>query len=190
FLLYALRFEGWGWGAQHARTAVLFTTIIVPVQLAINLAYRLYQRLWRYSSIAELRSILFATLTAAVPIVLVGAVFLPASGLTATRVPLSVLFTHAVLSLGILATPRLLNRVGGLRGLAARTRANDRRVLIVGAGAAGQMIVKELRQNPRLQMKPVGFLDDDTAKHGLHLADVQVVGALADLTAAARRLQA
>src|SRR6516162_2466323 len=94
FVLYALRFEGWSWGPQHTRTAMVFTAIIVPVHLAINLAYRLYQRLWRYASIAELRSILFATLTAAIPIFLIGAIVLPASGLTATRVPLSVLFTQ------------------------------------------------------------------------------------------------
>src|SRR5262249_23772978 len=149
---------------------------------------RLYRRLWRYASIAELRSIVFAALTAAPLVFLIGAVLLPGTGLTATRVPLSVLFTHALLSLGILGTPRLLTRVGGLRGLDVRTRVNDRRVLIAGAGAAGQMIVKELRQNPSLQMVPVGLLDDDERKHGLHLADVEVVGNLADLPAVAARL--
>lgn len=190
FLLYSLRFEGWNWGPEHTRTAVLFALIVVPLHLATNHVYRLYQRLWRYASIAELRSIVSAALTAAPVAFIVGAVLLPASGLTATRVPLSVLFTHTLLSLGILGTPRLLTRMGGLRGLGVRTRASDRRVLIAGAGAAGQMIVKELRQNPSLQMVPVGLLDDDVTKHGLHLADVEVVGSLTDLTSVATRLDA
>jgi FlaA1/EpsC-like NDP-sugar epimerase len=190
FFLYALRFEGWTWGPLHTRTALLFTLIIVPVHLAINHAFRLYRRLWRYASIAELRSIFSSAASAAIPVFLIGGYLLPASGLTVTRVPLSVLFTHVVLSLGILATPRLFTRAGGLRRFALRTRETDRRVLVAGAGAAGQMIVKELRQNPTLQMTPVGFLDDDTTKHGLHLADVAVVGSLSSLTAAARRLDA
>ena len=190
FLLYALRFEGWHWGPEHIRTALLFTIIVVPVHLAINHAYRLYQRLWRYASIAELRSILFSAMTAAVPVCFIGAYVLPATGLTATRVPLSVLFTHTILSLGILGTPRLLSRVGGLRSLGSRTRRSDRPVLIAGAGAAGQMIVKELRQNTSLHMVPVGLLDDDISKHGLQLGDVKVVGALADLTDVARVLHA
>ena len=190
FLLYSLRFEGWHWGPHQSRTALLFTLIIVPVHLAINHAYRLYQRLWRYASIAELRSIVFAALTAAPIAFAIGAVLLPATHLTTTRVPLSVLFTHALLSLGILGTPRLLTRMGGIRGRGVRTRVNDRRVLIAGAGAAGQMIVKELRQNPSLQMVPVGLLDDDVSKHGLHLADVEVVGSLSDLATVATRLDA
>jgi FlaA1/EpsC-like NDP-sugar epimerase len=190
FLLYSLRFEGWHWGPAHSRAAVLFTLIVVPLHLATIYAYRLYQRLWRYASIAELRSIVFVTLTAAPLAFTIGAVLLPGTGLTATRVPLSVLFTYTILSLGIIGTPRLLTRMGSLRGLDVRTRAGDRRVLIVGAGAAGQMIVKELRQNPALEMKPVGLLDDDESKHGLHLADVEVVGSLADLTDVARRLEA
>jgi FlaA1/EpsC-like NDP-sugar epimerase len=56
-----------------------------------------------------------------------------------------------------------------------------RRVLIVGAGAAGGMIAKELHANPQLGMIPVGFVDDDSSKHRHVLHNTRVLGPLAKL---------
>jgi FlaA1/EpsC-like NDP-sugar epimerase len=60
-----------------------------------------------------------------------------------------------------------------------------RRVLVVGAGQAGTMVVREIRRNPQLRMAPVGFLDDDPAKHGKRVIGVPVLG---DTNALARVL--
>jgi FlaA1/EpsC-like NDP-sugar epimerase len=48
------------------------------------------------------------------------------------------------------------------------------RVLVVGAGDAGIAVVKELRANPRLGLIPVGFVDDDEAKQGMHIQGMPV----------------
>jgi FlaA1/EpsC-like NDP-sugar epimerase len=50
--------------------------------------------------------------------------------------------------------------------------------LIAGAGAAGQLVVKELQRNPQLGLQPIGFLDDDPAKVGMRLANLPVLGSL------------
>ncbi len=57
-----------------------------------------------------------------------------------------------------------------------KRRESDRNVLIVGAGAAGQMIAREIRENPTLGMVEVGFVDDDRAKIGTRIHGLKVMG--------------
>jgi FlaA1/EpsC-like NDP-sugar epimerase len=73
--------------------------------------------------------------------------------------------------------PRLMMRIAGWRSVRRRFKA-QRRVIIAGAGAAGEAVVRELRANPDLEMEPVGFVDDDVVKHGMRLANVPVLGPL------------
>jgi FlaA1/EpsC-like NDP-sugar epimerase len=175
---YALRFEGFSWEPAHARTAVIYTLAVLPLQIAIFSALGLYRRLWRYASIAELESVFVAVSTAAAASVMLGAVVLPALRLTPVRIPLSVLAIQSLLGFAVVATPRLIDRVAGWRSGRRRARAY-RRVLIAGAGAAGEMVVKELRTNPELGMQPIGFVDDDPNKQRMHLADLPIFGPLA-----------
>ena len=178
-LVYAMRFEGLGWGASHWRTALLFIAITIPISLAIHFVFGLYRRLWRYASIAELELIFLAGVTASLIAGVIGYSVLPGLGVTPTRVPISILFTNGLLTIGIIAAPRLLQRVGGWQSAERLLRqGNRRRTLIAGAGAAGQMMVREMRNNPQLGMLPVGFVDDDIAKHGLKLCGLPVFGAL------------
>jgi FlaA1/EpsC-like NDP-sugar epimerase len=177
---YALRFEGWSWLPEQKTTAVVFTSIAVPLSIGIFFAFGLYRRLWRYASIAELELIFAAGATAGVVWFALGAWFLPWSGLTPTRVPLLVLFCTSLLAFAIIGTPRLLMRISGWRSVRRQTKS-DRRVLIAGAGAAGEAVVRELRANPELGMQPVGFVDDDLQKHGMRLASLPVLGPLSML---------
>ena len=55
-------------------------------------------------------------------------------------------------------------------------------MIIVGAGAAGELIGKELLGHPQIGLQPVGFVDDDPRKHGHRMLDLPVLGALKDLT--------
>ena len=54
--------------------------------------------------------------------------------------------------------------------------AAQRHTLIVGAGVAGSVIVRELQRNPRLDYKPIGFLDDNRSKKGIKIHGVKVLG--------------
>ena len=69
-----------------------------------------------------------------------------------------------------------------------RSAATSRkRILIYGAGQAGRTLVAELRANPRLAYKAVGFVDDDAAKLGLRLHGLRVFGGRNDLASLVRR---
>jgi len=61
--------------------------------------------------------------------------------------------------------------------------AGARRVLVVGAGDAGALVVREMQKNPHLAMTPIGFLDDEAAKTGKRIHNVRVLGSIASLEA-------
>ena len=65
--------------------------------------------------------------------------------------------------------------------VAASRNKQSRRVLVYGAGAFGQLIVREMRANPHWQMNPVAFIDDDPMKAHRWILGVPVRGALEQL---------
>lgn len=190
FVVYALRFESFAWDPEHVRTAYAFAAVMLPVEIGILLAFGLYRRLWSFASIWELKLIFAAGVTASVAAWFIGAIFLPLSGLTDVRVPLPVLAMYSLFSIAVIATPRLLLRVTEKRYPQRRSTDGDRRVLIAGAGAAGQMVVKEIHSNPQLALTPVGFVDDDKGKLGLRLGNLRVLGLLHDIRDIAKRERA
>ena len=71
--------------------------------------------------------------------------------------------------------PRATGRLGRWP-FGEKNGAGGRRVLVVGAGDAGTMVVHEMQRNPQLGMEPVGFLDDDGVKVGKRVYGVPVLG--------------
>ncbi|MEP7176716.1 MAG: hypothetical protein ABI860_09210, partial [Gemmatimonadales bacterium] len=112
---YFVRFEGFDWGPLDLRTALLFVVFSVPVKLIVLQAVGLYRRLWRHAGVAELEQILLATTISSVSVAILGAVVLPTLGITPLRVPLSVLFIDACLTVALVSLPRLLVRLLGRR---------------------------------------------------------------------------
>jgi len=186
-LAFAVRFEGFHWPDPYRAVALTWLIVSVPVKLALLLAFGLYRRLWRFASVAELESILFATAASAALCFVLGSWFLPAVGLLPLRVPLSILILDALLTTAFAAVPRL-----GLRSLV--WHFNDRppttkRVLIVGAGSAGGMLIKQIESHPQLGLEPVGFVDDDPAKRLHRLHGLPVLGPLKNVMSLCRDLQ-
>ena len=176
-LAFALRFEGFGWGAVYSQAAVAFLILSLPLKLGTFWRVGIYRRLWRYSGVLEVQRLITASAASGAVGLLTGAVLIPRLGLAAVRVPLSVLFLDAFLTAGFAALPRFAVRVLGRRRIQGR-REDARRALIVGAGAAGEMIVKELLEHPGLGLDPLGFVDDDRSKHGHRMYDLPVLGDL------------
>ncbi len=185
---YFVRFEGFDWGSENLRTALVFVAFTLPIKLGVLLSVGLYRRLWRFAGVAELEHILVATAISGCVSTVLGALLLPLLGLTPLRVPLSVLFIDACLGAGAVALPRLLVRLTGRR-LQWRRLEDARRVLIVGAGAAGEMIVRECLAHPQVRLHPVGFVDDDASKHGHRLCDVPILGSISRITELTHRLE-
>ena len=154
------------------------TVIIKPL---VYFFFGIYRRLWRYASIRELLLIMAAVTTASV---FVSGTML---GLFSSGVFLG--FPRGVLVIDLLLSMAF---VGGLRftfrliaenssTAANNSAAGSRRkkwVLVIGAGDAGAMVVRELQKNPQLNVKPIGFLDDDPMKQNSKIHGIPVLAPL------------
>lgn len=129
--------------------------------------YGLYRKAWTYASIGELKSIFKAvTLTiivvAVVQFVLVQDIFFRA---------LTIAWMLHILLIG---GSRLSWRL--VRDTFIQKDDKAKRTMIIGAGQAGSMIVRQIKQNPDCGMKPILFLDDDKKKRGLEIYGVKIAG--------------
>jgi FlaA1/EpsC-like NDP-sugar epimerase len=179
-LAFSLRFEGFDWGSDQIHAARLYLLFSLPVKLSIFWLVGLYRRLWRYAGMIDLERLISASSLSGLICLLLGGLVLPSVGLIASRVPISVLFLDGLITAAFAALPRLAVLAYGRRGQWRRLE-DGRRALIVGAGAAGEMIVKELLSHPMLGLNPIGFVDDDRSKHGHRMCDLPVLGPLAQI---------
>ncbi|MGZ9197094.1 MAG: PglD-related sugar-binding protein, partial [Candidatus Deferrimicrobiaceae bacterium] len=97
-------------------------------------------------------------------------------------VPRSIYLLDWGITMMLVLGARYLIRMGR-EGLGRRGQATERRVLIVGAGAAGQMIAREIAENASLGMEQVGFIDDDRQKIGTRIHGVKVLGGHGQISA-------
>ncbi len=155
--------------------------IVVIIKPIVYYLFGIYRRLWRYASTRELVLILAAVTTASM---VVSAAMI---GLFAARVfigfPRSILVIDWLLSIalvgGLRFTFRLMAESTSSAANGVQQKPHRRkRVLVIGAGDAGAMVVRELLKNPQLNMKPVGFLDDDPTKQNSQIHGVPVLAAL------------
>ncbi len=143
--------------------------------------FGLYRRLWAYASIQELKLIALAVTTASIVV-----------GLGMTILSLILPFRDYSRSVLFIDWALSILAVGGLRfslriisesqnNPRSKSRRN-RRALIVGAGEAGALVVRELQRNPNSIINPVCFVDDDPAKQRQEIHGVPVAGKLNDLS--------
>lgn len=166
---------------------ILVSLIVKPI---VYYFFGLYRRLWLYASIQELKLIAAAVTVASASVALIMLLLYTLNIVDAYL--RSVFVIDWLLSLlavgGLRFTLRLVaemskNHISSLPGA---TRA--KRVLIVGAGDAGAMVVRELQKNPQLNLIPVGFLDDNPTKLKQQIHGVPIVGQVSDLTRVLDRL--
>jgi FlaA1/EpsC-like NDP-sugar epimerase len=187
-LAFASRYEG-VWGSELTRVFLTFLLLTLPVKLLLLFAVGLYRRLWRYASVSDLELLVSAAVACALVDVAVGGFVIPRIGIMTGRLSYAVVLLDACLVAVAISAPRLTLRVLARRDRRTR-RADSRRALVIGAGVAGGMIVRELIDNPQLGIMPIAFLDDDVHKHGLRLHNVPVSGPLSALVKVAHDLSA
>ena len=176
---FAARYEG-PWPADAAGMLWAVILIGVPTKLLLLVALGLYSRLWRYASVADLERLLLGAGACAAVDVELGLAVMPALGIIPHRLSYAVILLDACLGALAIALPRFTMRVLVRRGRHSRDES-FRRTIVVGAGVAGGMIMRELTENAQLGMYPVALLDDDPSKRGQRLHNVPVVGSVPEL---------
>jgi FlaA1/EpsC-like NDP-sugar epimerase len=142
--------------------------------------FGLYRRLWVYASTHELRLITVAVTTASVLSSGVMLILISA-GLVLPGMPRSALGIDWLLSLVLIGGSRFALRILAEQSSASHGTKSGRRTLIIGAGDAGALVVRELQKSHQLNLIPVGFLDDDPAKQKHEIYGVPVIGVVNDL---------
>jgi FlaA1/EpsC-like NDP-sugar epimerase len=141
--------------------------------LYLNFAFGLYGQMWRYASVREARRVLASG-------TIVGLWLLTGSELLGGDIrvlPLSVVALGAVFSLLGLGMIRFQSRLFAVRRRIAEEERT--RVLLMGAGDAGAMVLRDILRHPQLGLRPVGLIDDDPRKVGRRLQGIPVLGSRA-----------
>ena len=151
--------------------------LVLAIKLATFVVFGFYNRWWRYVSTRDMWG---AARGVAVACLLAGLVLYAFRPEKYSAPPRSILALDFLLLLAFVAGTRLLARTLIERpqgGLVAR----GKEVLIVGAGDAGQHLIREMHRNRQLAYTPIGLVDDDPRKKDLRIHGVRVLGTTDDL---------
>jgi len=179
-LAYLLRFN-FDLPANFAAELELTLIWVVPLQMAIFWQFGLYRGIWRYASTADLRRIVLSVLLSAAAIPLL--FWMLRLGLV---IPRSVLVINPLLLILLMGGSRFVYRMWKEQGLYGDIKLHGEPVLVLGAGDAAASLAKELSRSSDWRL--VGFLDDNTERHGRTLNGIRVLGGLDRLPEWAERL--
>ena len=151
--------------------------LVVAIKLPVFALSGFYNRWWRYVSTRDMWGAFRGVVLASVAVFLVFTLF----EVHRVSVPRGVWFIDLLVCMAFIAGSRLLVRTIVERPLPGRIVTRGKEAIIVGAGDAGQLVVKEMQRSPALGYTPIGLLDDDSRKRNLRLHGVRVLGTTADL---------
>lgn len=166
---YAIKFEPFS-DSPAWKLFLRTLPVVVVVRLAAFLFFGVYRGIWRYTSIDDLMA--FAKAVAAGSLVSVVIVLFKFRFEGYSR---AIFVIDALVMMSLLAGSRVAFRFFR-QVLPAGNGAKNRRVLIYGAGDAGELLLRELLNNRDLGYAPVGFMDDDPKKQGKVIHGFRVFG--------------
>ena len=157
----------------------------VAAAIVVFYGCRLYHSIWRLASVAELRRIILAY-TLLIPVYVIGGLFMK------LRMPLSYYIMGYIISFcmtaGIRFSYRLLrfyiNRQDNSRSETGRDR-----VMIIGAGRAGQTLIKEMLSSSKMNVQVCCIIDDNPNKKGRVLEGIPIVGNRYDIVDAVKKYE-
>ncbi len=177
---YWLRFNLEAIPPAYLRQALLMLPVVMLTHVAVFLYFGLYRGVWRFASVPDLLRIAKA--------VAVGTALSAVAIFLFTRmayVPRSVIPLSALLLMFLLGGPRFLYRWLKDRRL---YEFPGKKALIVGAGRAGEMLVRDLLRDRQAQYQPVGFVDDDARQRGREIHGVRVMGSVERIPSLVQKL--
>ncbi len=173
-IAFMLRFD-WHIPAKYLNVYLDNFVIISCLKIFLLIFFKMYRNLWRYASIDEATQIISAVLAANGTILS----FFIFKGVV---IPSSVYLIMTLLDITFLGGVRFSYRV-------TRTyfRAHfglgliKKRIMVVGAGTAGSIVIKEFKNHPELESNPVALIDDNNLKIGRRINGVPVLGVREDI---------
>ena len=151
---------------------------VVAITLATFLVFGFYDRWWRYVSTRDMWGAFRGVIVGSALTFLALYAFAPAH---TSRLPHRIPALDFLLLLAFVAGTRLLARTLIERPQSGGLIAHGKEVLIIGAGDAGQLLIREMQRNPQLGYTPIGLVDDDPRKKNLRVHGIRVLGTTDEL---------
>jgi FlaA1/EpsC-like NDP-sugar epimerase len=170
YIAFLMRFDG-RMPEQYYNIFVKTLPILILVKIIVFYFFKLFQGIWKYVSVYDLENIIKANLTATI-IFIVGNIFFHGS----YTVPRFIFINDFIICTFFIGGIRFLSRIIKERGHGLFLKNGYRKnTLIIGAGEAGMLLLKEYINNPGLG-DIVGFIDDDKGKRGEVIHGIKVLG--------------
>lgn len=173
YIALYLRFEG-VIEEQYLQVYLQNAIAITIIKVIVLDYFKLYKSLWEYASIEELAKIVIAAIvsnTAVISYLVIKQAHLPRS----------VYILTAMLDIFLIGGIRFSYRAFRKVKRYDLSRNDEKRVMVIGAGDAGAMIIKELKNHTELNSKPVAIIDDDMKKEGQNINGVPILGQRYDI---------
>ncbi len=175
---FFIRFEGIP-DPENLKQLLVFFTFISLARVVSFYLFTVYSIAWRYISIRDVMTIVQASLPVSL-LLLIGRMFLPVR-LQLFRIPYSIIALEFMFALLGTLSARMSRRL--LHENSERAQFEEsgivpkrKKVLLVGAGNAGNLIIRELRSRPDLGLDVLGFIDDDPKKLHSEIQKIEVLG--------------
>ena len=177
FLAFQLRFDPRlpSYYEEYLTWRVL--ALLVVLKIGVFALFGFYNRWWRYVSTRDMWGAFRGVTTATLLAFLVFSFF----EIHVASVPRVVWVLDWLLTLAFVATSRMLARTIIERPQTSSLVARGREVIVVGAGDAAQLMIKEMLRTPALGYTPIGLIDDDPRKRNLRLHGIRVLGTTDEL---------
>jgi FlaA1/EpsC-like NDP-sugar epimerase len=154
--------------------------LVLLIQGVVFWRFNLHRGLWRFASLPDLWNIFRAALFGALFISLVLFISIRLEG-----IPRSILVLYPVFLIFLLGGPRLGYRFWKDHSFKFNSESSGQKILIVGAGSAGEMLVREMLREGSYQ--PVGFIDDNPNIRNSELHGISIIGTIDDISAIYQR---
>ena len=141
--------------------------------VAANLVFGVYHAAWKYGGVRDLYVLAMAV--ASVTVIVTTVNFLDFA-FPRRHLPLSVNLIGGGLIFLTMASTKLWPHLNMMQFAGIRKNGRGKRVLIVGAGDAGQLVAREFLHNPQWEYRPVCFVDDDPRMIGVRIHGIPVAG--------------
>jgi FlaA1/EpsC-like NDP-sugar epimerase len=182
FLAYWLRFDG-GIPPEEWINIERTLPLIIPTKIILFFSFNLYRGMWRYTSLIDMINVFKAcTISSGVIVIVILYTF------HIIGFPRSVFVIDWVMTILLIGGVRfgirmaLTNHISTLLSFRSIPGGGTaKKLLIIGAGDAGEKVLREIRDNPIVKIEPFGLLDDAKEKQGQTIHGVRVLGIIEDL---------
>ena len=183
---YLIRFD-FTISPDNARQILSCLPYLIVIKLMVFYFFGAYRGMWRYSSLIDAWVLLKATIVSGMIITSVGFIIHRFQGYSRGVILLDSILTFLFtggyrLFIRILHNRGYLDKTNrGSKYTEAESNRKKRRVVLVGAGDAGEKTYREIRDNPSLGYQVVAFADDDPGKRGFLIHGIPVIGPVSEL---------